>query len=95
MLKCYNHEEKEAVGICTNCGKAICDSCEMEVHGKLICKVCAEKKLEAGLSNQNLQEIQRVEQMQLQPIELNDVCKSVTDSCTFATIFLGLETKNI
>jgi hypothetical protein len=42
-MKCYVHQDAEAVGTCTGCGKAICPECSMEIGGKLVCKPCAEK----------------------------------------------------
>lgn len=41
-MKCYVHEDTEAVGFCTRCGKAICSQCTMEVDGKTVCKPCVE-----------------------------------------------------
>ncbi len=40
-LKCYQHPEVEAVGICTECGKGVCSSCAVEKGDKKIsCKAC-------------------------------------------------------
>ncbi|MEM2900184.1 MAG: hypothetical protein QXT63_05280 [Thermoplasmata archaeon] len=43
-MKCYFHEEKEAIGVCVSCGKGLCDDCKIEFDGKLHCKACVEKK---------------------------------------------------
>ena len=42
-MKCYVHQDVEAVGTCTNCGKAVCSDCAMNIAGKTTCKSCAEK----------------------------------------------------
>lgn len=42
-MKCYVHPEVEAVGTCTNCGRAVCSDCAMDIAGKMTCKACAEK----------------------------------------------------
>ena len=40
-LKCYQHPETEAVGICTECGKGVCSSCAVEKGDKKIsCTAC-------------------------------------------------------
>lgn len=39
-MKCYYHEDKDAVGICTLCEKGICKDCAIEYNGKLYCKSC-------------------------------------------------------
>jgi hypothetical protein len=39
-MKCYYHPETDAVAACTNCGKAICQSCSINVTGRLICQTC-------------------------------------------------------
>jgi uncharacterized membrane protein len=39
-MKCYNHPEIDAIGFCTSCNKAICETCSMDVHGKLTCREC-------------------------------------------------------
>ena len=42
-LKCYTHNDVEAVGACTACGKALCASCALYVDDKMVCKECAER----------------------------------------------------
>lgn len=41
-MKCYNHEDRDAVGICVSCKKGICRDCAIEYNGKLYCKDCFE-----------------------------------------------------
>jgi ABC-type antimicrobial peptide transport system permease subunit len=40
-MKCNFHPDIDAVGVCTSCGKGLCKECEVELGGKLYCKVCA------------------------------------------------------
>lgn len=40
-MKCYLHQERDAVGVCVACGKAVCQECAQEVEGKIYCKACA------------------------------------------------------
>jgi len=42
-LKCYKHPGVDAVGVCSECGKGICDKCAVEIGGKLYCKSDADK----------------------------------------------------
>jgi len=39
-MKCYYHPEIDAVATCTTCGKAICQSCAVNVAGRLVCQPC-------------------------------------------------------
>lgn len=39
-MKCYVHPEAEAVATCTECGKAACETCAVDVGGKLFCQQC-------------------------------------------------------
>lgn len=39
-MKCYEHPTIEAVATCTNCGKAICQTCSVDVAGRLFCQRC-------------------------------------------------------
>jgi hypothetical protein len=37
-MKCFNHSETDAVGICKNCQKGVCKECLSEVHNGIACK---------------------------------------------------------
>lgn len=37
-MKCTNHPDVEAQGMCTYCGKPYCNDCLVEVKGKMYCK---------------------------------------------------------
>lgn len=37
-MKCMNHPEVDAEGMCVYCGKPFCKDCLIEVKGKLYCK---------------------------------------------------------
>ena len=42
-MKCYNHPEKDSVGVCKSCQKGICMDCSTLVDGTLACKdTCGE-----------------------------------------------------
>lgn len=42
-MKCYNHPDKESVGICSKCDKAVCPLCVETTTRKLICKDCIQE----------------------------------------------------
>lgn len=42
-MKSYNDPEKDAVGVCIRCGKAIGQDEAVAINGKLYCKECAGK----------------------------------------------------
>lgn len=44
-MRCYRHEEIEAVGVCLQCGKAGCRDCLEDIFGSLICKTCMAVRL--------------------------------------------------
>ena len=37
-MKCFNHPEREADGMCAYCGKPFCKDCLVEVKGRMYCK---------------------------------------------------------
>jgi len=39
-MNCFNHPDKEAIRICSICGKAICQQCSVDVSGRLVCQFC-------------------------------------------------------
>ena len=48
-MKCFYHPDREAVAVCSRCGKPLCKECAKEYKGKIYCKDCLEeiKKEEA------------------------------------------------
>jgi TM2 domain-containing membrane protein YozV len=39
-MKCYVHNDVDAVGTCTSCGKSLCQDCVHTVDGRVVCKDC-------------------------------------------------------
>lgn len=61
-MNCTNHPEKEAVGMCTYCGKPFCEECLIEVSGKMVCKedvtkLYEEAKTSTGAVNVNVSNV--------------------------------------
>ena len=44
-MKCYSNPSRDAVGVCTYCGKGVCPEDAVYIDGKLYCKKCAKKVL--------------------------------------------------
>ena len=42
-MKCYYHPDREAVAVCSVCGKPLCAECAHEYKGKIYCKDCLAK----------------------------------------------------
>ena len=42
-MKCYYHPDREAVAVCSMCGKPLCAECVHEYKGKVYCKDCLAK----------------------------------------------------
>jgi FtsH-binding integral membrane protein len=40
-MKCATHPDIDAVGVCVNCGRAVCPACRTVVGGKTYCPACA------------------------------------------------------
>ena len=40
IVKCYFHDQKDAVGFCVTCGRAMCKQCAVTVGGRLRCESC-------------------------------------------------------
>lgn len=41
-MKCDKHQENEAIAVCVNCGKGICEECRLNLGGKNYCQECAD-----------------------------------------------------
>ena len=42
-MKCYNHPDRDAVGVCTVCGRGVCQDESLSIGGRLYCKADAER----------------------------------------------------
>lgn len=42
-MKCENHSEREAIAVCVNCQKGLCEDCKIQVDGKNYCKECVDE----------------------------------------------------
>jgi hypothetical protein len=42
-MKCVNHSEADASGVCVNCGKSFCAACVVQLGGTYYCKPDFEK----------------------------------------------------
>ena len=51
-MKCFNHRDIDAIGICINCGRAVCEKCYSIKGSKIYCKSCFDGK-EKILENEN------------------------------------------
>jgi hypothetical protein len=52
-MTCAVHTDREAIGYCRNCGKALCPECTREVRGALYCEDCLSNLLAGPLSPAN------------------------------------------
>ncbi|MCD6310270.1 MAG: DUF2180 family protein [Candidatus Eremiobacteraeota bacterium] len=45
-MKCFRHEDREAIAICLQCGRALCSDCAQEIDDEIYCKTgpCAQKR---------------------------------------------------
>ncbi len=37
-MKCFNHHDRDAFGVCKTCGKGLCLDCMRSVDGMIVCK---------------------------------------------------------
>jgi len=47
-LRCSYHQDREAIGTCTRCGRGICDECNVPVNGRNVCKNCITSMVSRG-----------------------------------------------
>ncbi len=47
-MRCYEHREKEAVGVCQSCGRGVCEECQQVRFGQVLCPSCAERARAGG-----------------------------------------------
>ncbi len=51
-MKCYYHPDQDAVGTCSQCGKAACRDCIEDIGGALLCKDCLAEARETAAVEQ-------------------------------------------
>lgn len=49
-MRCYNHHDKDAVGLCRFCGRGLCPSCATEVEKAVACRDRCESEVTTILS---------------------------------------------
>lgn len=47
-MKCVNHADRDAVAMCSVCGKGICAECDIKLVGKYYCQNCADELIKEG-----------------------------------------------
>ena len=62
-MHCYNHQTKEAIGLCRHCFKGLCQECCQKNEDSLVCsKSCAQKVNELEEMNERAKSIYGVGQ---------------------------------
>jgi hypothetical protein len=46
-MRCFNHQENWAVGLCKSCAKSLCHDCLTDLGGGLACKARCEERVTA------------------------------------------------
>jgi hypothetical protein len=44
-MKCFNHSEVDAIGVCKHCNKGLCRECAVEAAGSLSCRGACEQQV--------------------------------------------------
>lgn len=84
-MKCTNHPEVDAQGMCAYCGKPFCDDCLVEVKGRMYCKADLGNVLdEAKQSNASSQP----------SITINNSNESTNTNTNINAAMFGIRTKN-
>ena len=42
-MNCFQHPDLDAVGVCSSCGKGVCENCAVEFQERMYCKDCIKK----------------------------------------------------
>ncbi len=64
-MRCYYHQEKEAVGSCKSCGKGLCPDCAVDLGKGLACRGRCEEDVRAvtALIERNIKLSPKTEQL--------------------------------
>ncbi len=55
-MKCYFHEDRDAIGTCINCGKVVCSLCAETIQGRLTCRMCVDSAWVDGTKQETTNE---------------------------------------
>ncbi len=58
-MKCFYHPTIDAVGVCSQCGKAACRDCIEDIRGTMLCKGCIVRTLQDQTARQRTAEVSR------------------------------------
>ncbi len=47
-MKCFYHNEKDAIGICSSCNRGLCPECMVDVDGILACQNSCEERVKSN-----------------------------------------------
>jgi len=53
LKRCFNHENREAVAKCLDCGRFFCRECINEHEGRFICAQCLKKSVKQPISKRH------------------------------------------
>lgn len=42
-MKCFVHQSTDAIGVCSTCGRGLCNACVVKIGGKFYCKDDADR----------------------------------------------------
>jgi hypothetical protein len=90
ILKCYYHPDREAVAVCSMCGKPLCEECVHEYNGKIYCKDCLAKVKEAEAKNTGATGKPAKNTAHKETEEKNNTAKIIFVSIVVALIIIGL-----
>jgi len=76
-MKCSEHPEREAIGVCVVCGRGLCTYCKTIINNRFCCPFCAEK----NVSNTNKGET---------PISLEHETKPIKGVGVVALLICGI-----
>jgi hypothetical protein len=81
-LKCYYHPDREAVAVCSKCGKPLCKDCAIEYRGKIYCKDCMEKI--------KSEEKQKEELLNQRKEEGKNISRIIITTVIISTVIIGI-----
>ena len=91
-MKCYTHQEIDAVGVCSVCSQGICEPCSVKLGGKLFCKNDADKAFEKRSSDsiRDTQTPVKVSSTRGLPISIVSILFYVLGFFIIAMFFFGI-----